>query len=225
MTATLKTTFRGLAATLLFCASAAWGQVTYDYNGPVYGAEAIAPYSATMNTSGWVSINNTGLPPSTGVNLAPLLANWNISDGVITYTPANSVIFSAFGYTGSSSELTGFAVSIMQPLGPHTNGQRIDSVHIFEGGDVNVRYNGICNAVDSSTGLCISLTGDAESGIFATYDFPGNLWRIRVAPVVSPTITAVPTLGEWGLLLSALLLAGLGAYKTSRRRGSSQIRN
>ncbi|WP_028604563.1 IPTL-CTERM sorting domain-containing protein [Ottowia thiooxydans] len=220
MTTAFKSTCRAVAAALALCASAAWGQTTYDYNGPVYGAGAIAPYTAAMNTSGWVRLNDSGLPANTGMDIRTLLTDWSLSDGVITFTPANSEIFHAYGYTNASSAIAGFSVSVMRPLRPHTSGQRIDSVHIFEGGDVNVRYNGFCSGVDPSTTLCGSLSGDDESAIFATYAYPGNLWRIRSTPVVTPTPTptAVPTLGEWGLLLTGLLVAGVGAYRTSSRR-------
>ncbi|MET4576466.1 IPTL-CTERM sorting domain-containing protein [Ottowia thiooxydans] len=218
MTTALTTTCRGFAAILALWAGAAWGQTTYDYSGPAYGAEAIAPYTASMNTSGWVRINDSGLPPNTGINLRPLLTDWSLSDGINTFTPANSALFSAYGNTNTSSVLSAFSVSVMLPLGPHTMGQRIDSLHIFEGGDVNVRHNGVCGGVNSATSLCESLGADGDTANFATYAYPGNLWRIRTTPTTPPTTTAVPTLGEWGLLLTGLLVAGFGVVAARNRR-------
>lgn len=218
MTTALKITCRALAMALALWASTAWGQTTYDYSGPVYGAGAISPYTAGMNTSGWVRINDSGLPANSSVNLRPLLTDWSLSDGINTFTPANSALFSANGSTNTSSVLVGFSVSVMSPLGPHTADQRINSLHIFEMGDVNIRYNGFCGGVDPGTSLCISLGADSETANFATYAYPGSLWRVRAAPAITPTVTAVPTLGEWGLVLSGLLVAAFGIFAARDRR-------
>jgi len=42
---------------------------------------------------------------------------------------------------------------------------------------------------------------------------------ITTTPWVPPTPQPVPTLGEWGVMVMAALLAGLAAYTTRRRRG------
>lgn len=202
-----NTALRGTLAALLCGASAAWAQTTYDYTSAEYGASAVAPYTATMQTTGWVRIDDAGLPSSSGIDLRARVLDWRISDGIVVYTPADSAVFSGNGYTDASGVLSMDTFSVMRPPGPHTAGQRIDSVHLFSAGDVNVRRNGLCDNVDAGSGLCNGLTGDETTVNFATSTAPDGGWRVRAAPVA---VAPVPTLSQWGLLLTGVLVAGLG---------------
>ncbi|WP_156909511.1 IPTL-CTERM sorting domain-containing protein [Ottowia thiooxydans] len=105
----------------------------------------------------------------------------------------------------------------MRPPGPHSVGQRLDSLYTYSTGDVNIRRNGVCSVVSAVSGNCIGLVGDDGSSEFGTHIFSGNRWRVRAAPVAA-TVTAVPSLGEWGLLLTGSLVAGFGIYAARNRR-------
>jgi len=208
MTIALNTALRGTLAALLCGAGAAWAQTTFDYTAPAYGASAQAPYTGTMQTAGWVRIDTAGLSASSLILLGPRALDWRISDGIIVYTPADSAVYNGNGYTDASGVLSMDAFSVIRPPGPHTVGQRVDSLHLFSTGAVNVRQNGVCSSVDPDTGLCYALSADDATVNFGASPPPGSGgWQVRAAPAA---VAPVPTLGQWGLLLTGVLVAGLG---------------
>ncbi|MFT3779036.1 MAG: hypothetical protein QM772_12295 [Ottowia sp.] len=211
---------RLLAAIVLCCAGTAWAQITttYDYASQVYGADAVAPYTAGMRTSGWVRVSVTGpLPASAGpIFLRDYVTDWHISDGVRTFTPANSAVMGhSHAYTDSGGSLHIHVLSLIQPGGPetiaHMVGDRVDSVYLWNSGQVTVRVNDRCEGVDPATNLCNSLAADAASTVFASHGDPIDPWTPRAAPTVA--ITAVPTLAEWAVMALGLLLCALGVRR------------
>ena len=208
--------FRKIAFVLLaFVSGVASADTLYTYSGPAY-TTATGLYTTAMKISGYFR-TAVPLPPNlTNVPIGPgaasnLVSGWSFTDGVSTYTNANSMLLygqaTRFAVsTDASGNITAFSVGFMSPLGSHTVGQLMNAVYLSS--SLHEAGTSIpCGAAASN--VCITLpTGGTN---FARANSPGTWTKSDSAA------NPVPALGEWGLLVLAGLLILAAGFKMRPR--------
>ena len=203
----------GLLATLASLGSA----TTYTYTGTPYtGVSGSGSFTTAMSVTGWFTTASP-LPPSmpattigpTGTS--PLVTGWSFSDGLSTYTSANSEeIYSPSSFTiatDASGNISTFTVGFMSPLRPHTVGQSMNAFGV--GGLSGSYFNLVCGAV--SAGVCTALSPQPGYSAAAS-TFGAGTWVMTHAAAVP-----VPATSNALLVLMALALGWL-AFRQQRSR-------
>ena len=204
----MLTVLRRVAFSVLaFASGLASAGTLYTYTGPAYDS-ATGLYTTAMRISGSFT-TAAPLPP----NLAPgpigpgaasnLVTGWSFTDGVNTYTDANSMVL--FGNpirfsvsTDASGNISGAIVAFMSPPGSHTVGQLMSGIALSFAAEATTTR--ACEVVTSN--VCTSFTGDTSNYAIA----PLGIWT-KSEIVANP----VPALGKWGLLvLAGLLILAVG---------------
>ncbi|KRD22113.1 MULTISPECIES: IPTL-CTERM sorting domain-containing protein [Acidovorax] len=215
----MKKTLLLLAA--LFVQASAWA-ATYTYAGPPYSATNLHNYTNCIPGFGNCGTYTTAMAQAGSfTTAAPLPGNLNFtditaqvtsfsfSDGLTTYSssdPQVTLVSVMATTTGGILEF-GVIVQRWQASAPHAVGDHLDQMNIHLGGS----HNAECQTVPVSTTqgaiMCgTTYVGDVYSSWHDTNT--GGVWTLAATPPAAPT--AVPTLGEWGLVLLAGLLAALG---------------
>lgn len=163
----------------------------------------------------------------TAANFAPNLAvadvtaqvtGYTFSDGLTTYssTDVRSRLFFVQVSTDAAGNLTGFQLLVQrwQTAAPHGAGDRLDMFDLGGAGGTS-SHNAGCNLVGISSGAtadtCLNTVTDTRTS--SAFHLNGAL------PVLVPPggAASIPTLGEWGFLLTALALAASGMLMARRR--------
>ena len=199
--------WRHLAIGVAFLVAAvpAFGQSTYNYQGNTYNAfPAPGPtFDNTMSVSGSFVLT-LPLPPNlayTGIG-APQLTDYSFSNGVFTFTPANSVPCDFSVATGPDGSIVQWRIFLRQsPVALGADQFTVITsrmVGAADGGDI-VEFMG----ADCDTGLIPKEQAEVN-------DAPG-VW--------TSDAMAVPALPEWAwaLLLALLAIAGARALRSRQR--------
>ncbi len=207
----------------LACATLAVGAnfafaTTYMYTGPVY-VTATGLYTTSMKIAGTFTTASplptnmalTNIGPNGGSNL---VTSWSFSDGVNSYTNANSVLIyedpSDFAVaTDASGGISAWNLGFMAPDPPNTVDEPMNGI-FFTGAVTQATTAAPCSTV--TAGVCESIpTGTAN---YATADTAG-IWQTETAVKV----TSVPTLSESALILLGIGMATLAVLVRRRRIG------
>jgi len=204
---------------VLFCLAAllapsAWA-TTYTYAGPNYGTFTnftsctvgpCANYTASMSLHGSFT---TASPLAANINtdITSLVTSYNFSDGVNTYSSANSNarIWTFQITTDGTGQITGALILVelwQTGSSPHAVGSRVALTAIGVGGTPNLSYNNLnCTSVGVSpdsgvSDTCNSTATDSSSS--EGFNTVAGAWSIAASNV--------PALGEWGMICLAVLL-------------------
>ncbi len=232
----LGATGRGLAclvATLLALPALA---ATYNFTSPTYASAYIGnpgptgAYNNTMQVTGSITTSaplpaNMPLTPI-GPSASPsLVTSWTFSDGVRTYTPANSALLyglpAQFAVaTDASGQIIDHRIDLVQPAPPHSLNQILTTLSLNSTFTLvvgNARCQSV--AVGSSPLLCNSVD---QSSATESAQGPSGTW-VRAADPVDPVDPVepipVPTQSLAGLAVMGAALAGAVAWARRRRRG------
>ena len=210
-----------LVATFLV-SSGLWA-ATYSYTGGPYSG--VIPFTAPCGTgpcANYLNTMNVAGSFTTAIALAPNLINANVtaasvtsfsfSDGLNTYvsTDPNARLYFVQVSTGATGQITSatFIVEVWETgLSPHGVGDRLSYFGITP--TSNLAYNNLaCSVVLTTPALvpdgCNTVLPDASHSEAQSNT---GIWASDLPP---PVLAAVPTLSQWGLIVLAVLLAGLG---------------
>ena len=207
----------------------AWA-VTYTYAGSAYAPSAITDYTnCTIGTCGnfTAAMSQSGsfttaapLPDNfSNADIASLITSFSFSDGLTQYNSSDpeTTLYSAKAFTDASGGVLDIYLTFFHwQASPHVIGSRIDMMVLRQG----VRKNGHCQgAVFQTSGgqdVCSEVAFDASSSAIGPNPSTIGTWTVTGLPPVAAN--AVPTLGEWSLLLLALVMISVGWMTMSRRR-------
>lgn len=215
-----------LAAALL--QADAWA-ATYTYTGPAYsppdlhnftscppGTGNCGAYTTAMAQTGSFT---TAAPLPSNLNsqdITAQLTSYSFSDGLTTYSSGDPQVTLVSVSATTTGGVLDFSVHLVrwQTPAPHVIGDHLDQVLVTESG----QHNAVCGNIQvnpqgdscgtSNAGVVFSSWTDASSTV--------GSWTVTGLPPVATN--AVPTLGEWGLLLLALLMISVGWMTMGRRR-------
>jgi hypothetical protein len=215
-----------LAAALL--QAGAWA-ATYTFTGPTYstanitnftscpgGSGDCGAYTTAMSQEGWLTIA-APLPGNlNGEDITALVTAFSFSDGLTTYAsndPEVGLANVAATTTGGVLEIS-LVLQRWQMPAPHVAGDHFDAMAVMNFGG---SHNALCTALSNTQGNAYCATASAGN-VYSSWlaSAPGGVWTATGLPPVA--FTAVPTLGEWGLLLLASLMLGAGWMAVGRRR-------
>ncbi len=215
-----------LAAALL--QAGAWA-ATYTYTGPTYSASELHNFTACPPGMGNCGAYTTAMAETGSFTTsAPVPANLNseditaqvtsfsFSDGLTTYASGDPQVTLYSVTATTTGGVLQFSVVLLrwQTTGPHVTGDHVDRMSVTQGG----QHNAVCNTV------VLNPQGDecnasSAGGVFSSWRedaLADGTWAVTGLPPVAST--AVPTLGEWGLLLLASLMLGAGWMAVGRQR-------
>lgn len=93
------------------------------------------------------------------------------------------------------------------------------NITMWLNGDVVAQINGGGDAANSNAKLQRAyLTSQGRPGPFDGEIFFDNIYGGNEPPVIDKYIFAVPTLSQWGVIVLALFLSGLGFFQVRRQR-------
>lgn len=223
---------RILASCALLLASFATSAATYTFTGSNYvapanftppcGTGSCANFTTAMHLSGTFSTSTRPPANAVGVDITAILASGSFNDGLTTYAGIDPGlrVYQFQVVTDANSVITDQFILIERwqdgSAGPHAVGDRFDYFIIAPGGSTQVFHNRQCTAV----GAAPSGVGDACTGDLA--DGSDSLAASGAGPVMALAPgAAVPTLGEYALLLLAALMGIFGMYGVRRNNGAA----
>ena len=181
---------RIVVAVLTLWLSAAACATTYTYTGQTYNF-AGAPYTTSMSITGTFTTASP-LPANMaitdiGPNGTNLVTAWSFTDGINSYTQANSVVFPQGGTfrigTDGTGSIVSFYIQLEQPLPPHIVGELINAIDM-----VNIGFN---QSQGVNQVACLTLQGNVCATVAAATQFGDSTSSGSFAPAV-----AVPTLAK-----------------------------
>lgn len=213
-----------LAAALL--QAGAWA-ATYTYTGPNYSAGDITNFSSCPGGSGNCGAYTTAMAQGgsfttaaplpgnlNGADITALVTSFSFSDGLTSYANTDpQVLLSNVTATTTGGVLEIYLVlQRWQTPAPHVVGDHVDMMAVMNTGG---SHNNLCTALSVANTYCATATA---ANAYSSWLLPaaGGVWVASGLPPVAST--AVPTLGEWGLLLLASLMLGAGWMAVGRRR-------
>ncbi|KRA13216.1 IPTL-CTERM sorting domain-containing protein [Acidovorax sp. Root568] len=215
-----------LAAALLQAGARA---ATYTYTGPAYNASELHNFAACPPGTGNCGAYTTAMAETGSFTTAvPVAANLNseditsqvtsfsFSDGLTVYASGDPQVTLMSVVATTTGGVLQFSVTLLrwQTPAPHASGDHLDRISLSQGG----QHNAVCSDVglNPQGDQCYaSSAGDVFSS-WRNDDLVNGIWVASGLPPVAST--AVPTLGEWGLLLLASLMVGAGWMAVGRRR-------
>jgi len=216
----------------MLLASSGFAAATYTFSSSTYGTinnftscvtGPCATYTSAMTISGSFTVA-TALGPnfSGATDISSQVTAYSFTDGVNTYTNTdpNARLYQfnvATDGTGAISVASLLIERWQSGTSPHAVGDRFALINL-NGPSINQAENDLtCTTVGGGTGsgvadLCVLGNTDPSSSRASTTT--GN-WT-GPGGVTPPPPTAVPTLGEWGMIFLTLLL-GYFAWMRLRR--------
>ncbi|QLA82593.1 IPTL-CTERM sorting domain-containing protein [Acidovorax sp. JMULE5] len=215
-----------LAAALL--QADAWA-ATYTYTGPAYsppdlhnftscppGTGNCGAYTTAMAQTGSFT---TAAPLPSNLNsqdITAQLTSYSFSDGLTTYSSGDPQVTLVSVSATTTGGVLDFSVHLVrwQTPAPHVIGDHLDQVLVTESG----QHNAVCGNIQVNPQGDSCGTSNA-GGVFSSWTDASSTvgsWTVTGLPPVATN--AVPTLGEWGLLLLALLMISVGWMTMGRRR-------
>ena len=215
-----------LAAALL--QAGAWA-ATYTYTGPAYSAPDLHNFTSCPPGTGNCGAYTTAMAQTGSfTTAAPLPSNLNsqditaqltsysFSDGLTTYSSGDPQVTLVSVSATTTGGVLDFSVHLVrwQTPAPHVIGDHLDQVLVTESG----QHNAVCGNIQVNPQGDPCGTSNA-GGVFSSWTDASSTvgsWTVTGLPPVAPN--AVPTLGEWGLLLLAFLMLGAGWMAVGRQR-------
>lgn len=215
-----------LAAALL--QAGAWA-ATYTYTGPAYSAPDLHNFTSCPPGTGNCGAYTTAMAQTGSfTTAAPLPSNLNsqditaqltsysFSDGLTTYSSGDPQVTLVSVSATTTGGVLDFSVHLVrwQTPAPHVIGDHLDQVLVTESG----QHNAVCGNIQVNPQGDSCGTSNA-GGVFSSWTDASSTvgsWTVTGLPPVAAN--AVPTLGEWGLLLLALLMISVGWMTMDRRR-------
>ena len=215
-----------LLALAAFTHAGAWA-ATYTYTGNPYDPAALHNFTApcgvgncgsftpAMFQSGWFTTLHP-LPAGLGnANIASLVTGFEFSDGLTTYSSAaGDFLYSAYADTAANgafinADLTFFHWDTAVVQHGRVNQMSLHGFvnHNYDCDTVNVPGNGVCNVSNAGT----------SSSYVDDHPRTTGTWLVTGLPAPGAGVNAVPTLSEWGVLLLAGLMAGIGGWLARQR--------
>lgn len=193
---------------LCACASGAWAQAVYSYVSPNY-TTVVAPFTTAMQLTGTIT-SPTPFPPNLNQQPVgpgtPYPVTWSFSDGLNTYTDANSA--RVFGgsldfwvTTDAAGVLTNAQVHLMSPGPVHSVNLPVRIM--LAGGTASSTAGLVCSAV--TVAQCTATEAAAGGLVFASVPGPGTWTQRSTAPVAVPGL-GWPAMGVLALMLTGTLL-------------------
>lgn len=150
-----------------------------------------------------------------GPDLLNLLAEWHISDGITTFTSANSLLDASYfdADTDVNGIITTLEFGFTTPSGPIADGDQVNQIFFQYQVDDPPRYRArafyqrTCETANG--GLCD--TFEAQASNEAYIETTGSI-------TITPTPTAVPVMPLWLLGLTTLAIAGAASVRIRRER-------
>ncbi|HEX7914765.1 InlB B-repeat-containing protein [Rudaea sp.] len=194
------------AAWGMFFAPSTWA-ATYTFASGNYDSGQITvgsnPYTTAMKTTGSFTVGPLPANQSTQSDAIGSLQTWNVNDGVITHTPANSIptLFSVS--TDASGTITGFTLNVT--TSPVTAGQPayVAFISMAANGyrNITVQYDSSCSATatDPPSGktFCNSLIYTGGDTVATAAALAGSFSTGGTAPT---TYTVTPSAGTGGAI-------------------------
>ena len=216
------------AATVRYTANAS-GNFTSTTNHTVCSYAPCEDYTTSDSVSGWFEIDQPerfkNLDGST--NVAGLITAFSFSDGINTFSSGdtNIPLRSFLLATDGNADITGGSIDLqLWQTGskPHAVHSKVAWLTMAYGTQdslfTSAAYHYLdCNEVAATTDVCnIPFT----DGSTASAKGARLVWAKAAVPVtpVTPGALAVPSLSEWGLLLTTLGVAGFGMRVAGRKR-------
>lgn len=223
----MKKVFVFLAAALL--QAGAWS-ATYTFAGPAYSAASITNFTSCPGGTGacgayttamaQVGSFTTAVPLPGNLNnqdIKDLVTSFSFFDGLTVYASNDPQVTLISIHATTAGGVLEIFVGLQrwQTSAPPGVGDHLDSMWLMNAGGA---HNALCGAAPAtnSQGKVFCPTANAGNP-YSSWLSPdeGGSWSATALPP-APT-TAVPTLGEWGLLLLASLMIGMGWRAVGRR--------
>ncbi|KQB58366.1 hypothetical protein AE621_16180 [Acidovorax sp. SD340] len=144
------------------------------------------------------------------------LTSYSFSDGLTTYSSGDPQVTLVSVSATTTGGVLDFSVHLVrwQTPAPHVIGDHLDQVLVTESG----QHNAVCGNIQVNPQGDSCGTSNA-GGVFSSWTDASSTvgsWTVTGLPPVATN--AVPTLGEWGLLLLALLMISVGWMTMGHRR-------
>ncbi|MBV7430612.1 MULTISPECIES: IPTL-CTERM sorting domain-containing protein [unclassified Acidovorax] len=201
----------------------AWAATyTYTYTGNPYTAPTLynfthctvgncGSFTTAMFQSGWFT-TAAPLPPGLGnADISALVTGFAFSDGLTGYSSAaGDTLYSASADTDANGAFTDASLTFFhwETPAPHAVGDRVNLMGLHE----FVNHNYECQQVPAPySGVCTTAVAGTSGSYIDSHPHTTGSWLVTVLPAAPGAgVSAVPTLGEGGLLLLAAFMAGTG---------------
>jgi len=217
-----------ISATLLLAANGAQAQSTvYTATSGAYTSKTdftacvtgpCQNYALAMSASGSFTTASPLAANLISTDVSGSVTSFTFSDGINTYASTNPAVrvYRFQITTNASGAITGSDVFIelwQSGVSPHTAGDRFAFVRLI---GTSIAYNNDqCTTVAASpAGTADSCTGDTGDTSRSTASGGVVVWTRAIS---GTTPQAIPTLSEWGLIISSVLV-GLAGFVALRRR-------
>lgn len=209
-------------------ASNVWA-ATYNYTGAIYTnitnhttstLGLVGNYLNTMKVTGTLTTAAPLAANLAGANISAQITGYTFFDGFTTFASSDANIRLADNFVVSSNafgQIIGMDAAIERwqaGAAPHVVNDRLDYL-LFSGAAVDGIHNLKCNGVGvSPAGIadaCTSPTLDSNSS--EAFVVSGGVWSEPVAG----TVSTVPTLSEWGVIILSLSIVVFGMIQSWRR--------
>ncbi|MDD2925012.1 IPTL-CTERM sorting domain-containing protein [Rhodoferax sp.] len=213
-------------------ASNVWAD-TYSYTGGTYIAitnhttsalGSVGDYLNTMKVTGTLTTAAPLAANLAGANVTAQITAYSFSDGLTTFasTDANIRLYSnIIVSTNATGQIIGLDALIerwQSGSAPHAVNDRFDYI-LISGAATNAYHNDKCGVIGvSSSGVADSCTSNpSDTNTSSAGSGGGGVWSGPVAG----TVSTVPTLSEWGVIILTFFIAMFGMAQ-SRYRQTAQ---
>ena len=224
----MKNVLASLAALCVIgIAPSTWAATTYTISGATYSPGLIlGTYTGQTGVTGSFT---TAAPLPAGLNNAHIasgqtglnyVTSWTFSDGLFTYTNANSAVAGNQGFnfavtTNGNGDITDFTIDLSQPKTGAAVGQPAQEL-ILSPTQVYA-VDATCTFVVPATGLCQSMNLGSPIGQGQNQAASIAFAASAAPPPVASSTAPIPALSDCALILLGVLLAASGLL-TGRRR-------
>jgi hypothetical protein len=215
---------RILAICALLFATLPAAAATYNYAAPPY--TAVTPtggcplgdcqdFTTSMQVRGSFSTATPLAPGLVGADITAQVVGFSFNDGLVTYARTDPQVRAAIMTvdTDASGNVTNATIIIehWQTPGAHVVGDRVDLLQILVPALAFGGHNVSCTAVgvapSGQADSCLGFAADAGTSI-------GTVGTTAAFTLLS--LAKIPTLGDLGLVMLALAMAGVGVAALRR---------
>lgn len=192
---------------------------TYTYTGNNFD-QVVGEYSTSDSVSGSFTVA-AALPADTSLgDISQQVLSYSFTDGVNTFNESNSefctlLVKGIWVSTDSNGNPNEWSVSICSPVS--TVPSPVQLIFSLNAGDDFVADAGgdtTCTGMDGDACDQFGPGLDSNSGVI---EGQAGTWMGSATPAPAPTLTPIPTLSQWSLILLALVLGTLGIARIRRR--------
>lgn len=176
-------------------------------------------FTAAMNVTGSVTLDNPPPTSVTGYDISTLATSWTFSNGINTISSGDTTqarVVSLTINTDATGNVTAINGQIQLWLTgsiPHSTAERLSVINL-SGTTATALHNAPCTSYSGNPPDICSTPGTDSNRSQATG--AGLSFQIRAA---GDAVHGVPTMSEWGLIVMATMIGLLGfAYMPRSRR-------